>query len=191
MTNSSLSVQRYLILMMWIGPREEHKMSNNIDTFSLKVDGIKSVCATGEAWANTQIKQRNIPVLACEGPCVRGDIARRVANLIIKEQPFSRACYAEVALVPHSSMAQWVKEADHVVMLDGCFLMCMGRVLNNLVDKEKIIHLDAMAFYDKYTEIFFMEDVPESERNDTARQVTAQVMPRLRERLEKDRNPSD
>ncbi len=165
-------------------------MSKNLGTFSIKVDGIKSVCATGEAWANKQIRQRNIPVLACEGPCVRGDIARRVANLIIKAPPFSRACYAEVALVPHSSMARWVKEADHIVMLDGCFLTCMGRVLNNLVDKEKIIHLDAIAFYDKYTDIFFSEDVPQGERDETAEKVAAQVLPTLRERLEKDGTPT-
>ncbi len=165
-------------------------MSKNTDTFSLKVDGIKSVCPTGEAWAEKQIIEKNIPVLACEGPCVRGDIARRTANLIIKEQPFARACYAEAALVPHSTMARWVKESDHVVMLDGCFLICMGRVLNNLVDKKKIIHLDAMAFYDKYTDIFFSEAVPQDERDETAEQVAAQIMPRLRERLEKDKSPT-
>ncbi len=158
-------------------------MSKRPEDFSLKVDGINKLCPTGEAWANKQISQRNIPVLACEGPCVRGDIARRVANLIIKEQPFSRACYAEVMLVPHSSMSRWVKEADTVVMVDGCFLTCLGRVLNNLVDKEKIIHLDAMNYYDKYTEIFYMEDVPEAERNDTAEQVAVQVLPRLKAKL--------
>ncbi len=159
-------------------------MSKNSVDFSLKVDGINKSCPTGEAWANNQMRQKNIPVLACEGPCVRGDIARLAANLIIKEQPFSRACYAEAMLVPHSSMARWVKSADKIVMLDGCFLSCLGRVLNNLVDKQKIIHLDAMNYYDKYTEIFFMEDVPEAERNETAAQVAAQILPKLREKLE-------
>ncbi len=158
-------------------------MSKNGEDFSLKVDGINKLCPTGEAWANMQMSQRHIPVLACEGPCVRGDIARRVANLIIKEPPFSRACYAEAMLVPHSSMARWVKEADKVVMLDGCFLSCLGRVLNNLVDKGKIIHLDAMSFYDKYTDIFFMEEVPEEERNETAQGIALQIIPKLHTKL--------
>ncbi len=153
------------------------------EDFTVKVDGINKFCPTGEAWANKQISQRNIPVLACEGPCVRGDIARRAANLIIKEPPFSRACYAEAFFVPHSSMAHWVKGADKIVMLDGCFLSCLGRVLNNLVDKEKIIHLDAMSFYDKYTDIFFMDDVSESERNETAVDVASQIIPKLRTKL--------
>ncbi len=164
-------------------------MSKSTEDFSLKVDGINKYCPTGEAWANKQLSQGNIPVLACEGPCVRGDIARRVANLIIKEPPFSRACYAEAMFVPHSSMARWVKESENAVMIDGCFLTCLGRVLNNLVDKEKIIHLDAMNYYDKYTEIFYMEDVSEAERNDTAEQVAAQILPKLRSKLDLELKP--
>jgi uncharacterized metal-binding protein len=119
-------------------------------------------------------------VLACEGPCVRGDIARRAANMVGEEEPFARACYAEVFLIPHSSMARWVKEADKVVMVDGCFLKCIGRLLNNLVDEEKIVHIDALRLYKKYTDIFYMEDVPEAERIDTARQVADQILPSLR-----------
>ena len=47
------------------------------EDFTLQVDGVKGVCPAGEAWAEQQILQKKIPVLACEGPCVRGDIARR------------------------------------------------------------------------------------------------------------------
>ena len=78
-------------------------------------------------------------------------------------------------------MARWVKEADRVIMVNGCFLKCVGRVLNNLVDQEKIIHLDALQYYNKYTDVFYMEDVPEAERIDTAKQVADQILPILRE----------
>jgi uncharacterized metal-binding protein len=147
--------------------------------FSIRVDGVKGVCPAGEAWAEQNIVQKKIPVLSCEGPCIRGDIARKAANMVGKEPSFARACYAEVALVPHSSMARWVKEADRVVMIDGCFLQCMGRVLNNLVDKDKIIHIDALSLYHKYTDVFDMEDVPEAERIETARQLADQILPIL------------
>ena len=149
------------------------------EDFTLQVDGVKGVCPAGEAWAEEQIRQKKIPVLACEGPCVRGDIARRAANIIGEEQPFARACFPEVAFVPHSGMARWVKEADQVVMVDGCFLKCIGRMLNNQVDREKIIQIDALQYYHKYTDIFHMDDVPEGERIGTARQVAAQLLPIL------------
>jgi uncharacterized metal-binding protein len=151
------------------------------EDFTLKVDGVQGVCAAGEEWADQKMLNKQIPVLSCEGPCVRGDIARRAANIVGKQGPFARACYAETALVPHSSMARWVKEADKVVMVDGCFLKCMGRVLNNLVDEEKIVQIDAYNYYKKYADIFYMEDVPEEERIAAAEQVADQILPILRD----------
>lgn len=156
-------------------------MKKNTEDFTLQVDGVKGVCPAGEAWAEQMILQKKIPVLSCEGPCVRGDIARRAANLVAQEEPFARACFPETFFVPHSSMARWVKEADQVVMIDGCFLKCIGRILNNQVEQEKIIHIDALPLYKKYTDLFDMDDVPEAERIDTARDVADQILPSLRE----------
>ena len=149
--------------------------------FSVQVDGVKGICPAGEAWAEQKIHQQKIPVLACESACIRGDIARRVANLVGQEEQFGRACLAEAFLVPHSMMARWLKEADKVVMVNGCFLKCMGRVLNNLVDREKIIHIDALQIHNRYCDVFFMEDVPEAERIDTARFVFDQILPTLKD----------
>lgn len=140
---------------------------------------VSGVCPAAEAWAEGKILQKKIPVLACESACIRGDIARRVANLVAREEPFARACCAEVALVPHSTMARWVKEADQVIMVNGCFLKCVFRVLNNMVAQEKIIHIDALQYYNKYTDVFYMEDVPEAERIETARQVADGILPIL------------
>ena len=99
--------------------------------------------------------------------------------MVAQEAPFARACFPETFFVPHSSMARWVKEADRVVMIDGCFLKCIGRILNNQVDQEKIIHIDALSFYEKYTDLFDMDDVPEAERIETARHVADQILQEL------------
>jgi len=149
------------------------------EDFIIQGDGVKGVCSAAEAWAEEKILLKKIPVLACESACIRGDIARRVANLVGREEPFGRACCAEALFVPHSSMARWIKQADKVVMVNGCFLKCMGRVLNNLVDREKIIHIDALQHYNKYCDVFYMEDIPEVERIETARQVADRILPIL------------
>ncbi len=154
-------------------------MKDQTENFTLQADGVKGLCPAGEAFAEDKILRKKIPVLACEGPCIRGDIARLAANFVAKEEPFARACYGETMLVPHSAMTRWVKEADQVIMIDGCFFQCIGRLLNNLVAREKITQIDAMSFYDKYTELFDMEDVPEAERVETARQVAHQIMTKL------------
>ncbi len=151
-------------------------MNNPVSHFSLEVDGVTGVCPVGEKWAKENISKKATPVLACEGPCIRGEIARLAANIVGKEDSYGRACYAEVALVPHSSMTQWVKSADKIIMIDGCFLSCIGRVLNNLVDENKIVHIDALRLHKKYSDLFLMDDVPEAERKEAARQVAAKIL---------------
>ncbi len=40
--------------------------------FSLTVQGVKGSCPAGEGYAKEQIASRKVPVLSCEGPCIRG-----------------------------------------------------------------------------------------------------------------------
>jgi len=150
--------------------------------FFLEVDGVEGVCPAGEAWARQQIIEKKIPVFSCEGPCIRGEIARLAANMVAEKVPaYARCCYAEAFLVPYSSMARWTKEADKVIMIDGCFLKCVGRVLKNQIDEEKVIHIDTLPLHKKYANLFLMDDVPEAERKQVARQVADKILARLKE----------
>jgi hypothetical protein len=149
--------------------------------FSLEVEGVKGYCPAGEVYAKENMDAGKIPVLSCEGPCIRGEIARLAANLVSQEVPSTaRACHAETFFVPHSTMAQWVKGADKCVMVDGCFLQCDGRVLRKLVGQEKVIQIDALPYYKKYTNIFLMDHVPEAERKEVARQVADKIIEKLK-----------
>jgi len=150
--------------------------------FSLSVEGVKGFCPAGEVYAKQNIAERKIPVLSCEGPCIRGEIARLAANLVAQEVPsFARACHAEAFVVPHSAMARWVRNADKSIMIDGCFLKCHGRVLKNLIGGDKMIQIDALPFYRKYTDVFLMDDVPEEERKAVARQVADKIIAMLKQ----------
>jgi len=157
-------------------------MNNVTPDFYLEVEGIKGTCPVGEAYATQNDQDGKIPVFACEGPCIRGEIARQAANLIARETPScARACHAEAFFVPHSAMTRWAREADKSIMVDGCFLKCHRRVLDKLVGKDKVIHFDAFAIHGKYSDIFLMEDVPEAERNAVAREVADAILPKLQQ----------
>lgn len=148
--------------------------------FSLDVQGIEGSCPTGEAYARRQIAGHAMPVLSCEGPCIRGEIARLAANLVAREVPgAARACHAEAFFVPHSSMRAWIESAAKTVMIDGCFLQCHGRVLKKLLAGDKVIHFEALPYYMKHTDVFLMEDVPEEERKALARQVADKIIAQL------------
>lgn len=167
----------------------EHVLTTNLPTwpkkahsspaFSLDVDGVKGFCPAGEKHAEACIAAGKIPVLSCEGPCIRGEIARVAANIVSEHEPYARTCHAESFLVPHSTMAQWVKDAPKVVMIDGCFLKCLGRILKNFIDEEKIIHIDALPLHKKYGDVFLYTDVPEAERTEIAGQVAEAILSQL------------
>ncbi len=149
--------------------------------FSVGVEGIKGACPAGEQYAKEQIAAKTIPVLTCEGPCIRGEIARLAGNMITQEVPsLARCCHAETFFVPHSTMAAWVKRADKAVVIDGCFLKCHGRILKRLLPEERVVHIDALPLYKQYTDVFLMDDVPEEERKAVARQVADKVVGQLR-----------
>lgn len=156
-------------------------MEHYTPDFSLEVQGVKGFCPAGECYSKQQMAKKSIPVLSCEGPCIRGEIARLAANIVAQEVPtLARACHAETFFVPHSLMAHWVKGAEKSIMIDGCFLKCHGRVLKNLIGEEKVIHIDALPLYKKYTDIFLMDDVPEEERKAVARQVADKIIAKLK-----------
>lgn len=157
-------------------------MENYTADFSVAVEGVKGYCPVGEAYAKQNILDKKVPVFSCEGPCIRGEIARLAVNLVAQEVPsYARACHAETLFVPHSSMARWVKEAEKSIMVDGCFLKCHGRVLKKLIGEERIVHIDALPLHKKYSDVFLMDDVPEGERKETARQVAEKIIAMLRD----------
>ena len=157
-------------------------MNNATPDFALQVEGVTGACPAGEAYAKRNIAEGKIPVFSCEGPCIRGEIARLAANLVAHEVPaYARACHAETFVVPHSAMARWAKTAERSIMIDGCFLKCHGRVLKKLIGEEKLVHIDALPLHRKYNDLFLMDDVPEAERKAVAREVADKIVAMLKE----------
>ncbi len=76
-------------------------------------------------------------------------------------------------------MAKWVKAVKKVVLIDGCFLRCHGRILENLIGTENLVQFDALSHYKKYTDRFDIDSVPEDERKTVAREVANWVLNKL------------
>jgi uncharacterized metal-binding protein len=148
----------------------------SVRSFSLVVEGANGSCAVGEHRGNQYRLEKKIPVVSCEGACIRGEIARLAANLVAKEEPYRRSCHGEMFTVPSAAIAEWMREAQKVVVIDGCFLHCHGQILKNLIAEEKIAQFDALAVYQKYTDLFDIDEVPEEERKLAARQVADSVL---------------
>jgi len=148
-------------------------------TKTIQMNTTKAVCPIGEITGKKNISASKIPVLSCEGACIRGEIARLAASIISKRESYGRGCHGELITVPDSAISRWIRTADKVVLIDGCFLRCHGRILENIIDGQKLIQFDALSHYNRYTDIFDYEDVPETERKEVAQSVADWVIDSL------------
>lgn len=146
------------------------------NTFTLEVTGIDKVCNAGEIYGRQCQKEGKIPVFSCEGGCIKGEIARQAANLVAKDAGFARACHGELFTVPHADLAKWVREADRVVVIDGCSLFCHGRIAQNIIGKDQLVVIDALSIHRKYADLMDVDAVPEEERKQAARKVADKVL---------------
>lgn len=154
-------------------------MTDSEGRFAIDVQATANRCPIGETVGERNIAEGRIPVLSCEGGCIRGEIARVAANMVSKERDFARGCHGELLAVPDSAMAQWVRKAEKVVLIDGCFLRCHGRILEGLLGGGSLVQFDALSVYKKYTDVFDIDDVPEEERAAAARRVADFVLAEL------------
>ena len=154
-------------------------MSELKRNFAIEVEDMKTVCPLGEVVGKKMIAEEKIPVISCEGGCFRGEIARVAAHMVAKEEQYSRGCHGEMFTAPRSAMAEWAKKVNKVVVIDGCFMRCHGRIMKNIVGDENMVQFDALSVYNKdnkYSDTMLVDEVPEAERKDLARQVAAKVL---------------
>ena len=158
-------------------------MSESKQNFSIEVEGVKTVCPLGEVAGNKMIAEGKIPVISCEGGCFRGEIARVAAHMVANEDPYSRGCHGEMFTAPGSAMTAWARKANKVVVIDGCFMRCHGRIMKNVVGHKNMIQFDALRIYNKdnkYSDIMLVDEIPEAERKDLARQVADEILASLK-----------
>ncbi|MHC4117373.1 MAG: putative zinc-binding protein [Planctomycetota bacterium] len=154
--------------------------NQSVGSFTVDVQKTDARCPIGETVGKRNIAEARIPVLSCEGGCIRGEIARLAANMVSKEPGFARGCHGELVTVPDSAIAKWIRAAEKVILIDGCFLSCHGRILEGLLKKDQLVQFDALEVYRKYTDAFDIDEVPEADRKKVAQQVADSVLVRFR-----------
>jgi hypothetical protein len=159
--------------------KEVNVADDSANSFTVEVKKTDGRCPIGETVGKRNIQEKRIPVLSCEGGCIRGEIARLAANMVSKEAGFARGCHGELLTVPDSAIAQWIRGAEKVVLIDGCFLSCHGRILEGLLKKDQLVQFDALKVYKQYTDVFDIDKVPEADRKEAARQVANSVLAKL------------
>ncbi len=119
-----------------------------------------------------------IAIMACEGGCLKGEVARVAANILayqLERDSSVRICMGD-AVTGDSGFAKLVEDAPKTVVVEGCFMHCGTQIMKTriadfdpeIVESSRFLDFDR----DKYFEIF---DLPRAEIEQNARKVAEYV----------------
>ncbi len=136
-------------------------------------------CDLGDAYARKHLTTPpKTAVLSCEGMCLRGEIARRAANLLAHElapENAVRICHGGL-LETAGGMRDLVEQADQVLILDGCGLACGTRLFKGAFPdvQPTVVFTDRLVEFDR--ELFGVDEMQEEEIQTHARTVAEAVL---------------
>ena len=136
-------------------------------------------CAAGLRYAQNQSSTPpKDAVICCEGMCLKGETARRAANLIAHElvpDKAVRICHGGL-LEAAGGMRDLVQRANRVLILDGCGMACAARLTKGAFPdlEPQAVFTDQLFEYDQ--DLFGVDEMPDSQINANAEKVAKQVV---------------
>lgn len=146
---------------------------------TIQIQLAEKSCAAGVRYAERHTtRPPKAAVLCCEGMCLKGETARRAANLIahkLAPDKAVRICHGGL-LEASGGMRDLVQRADRVLVLDGCGMACGARLVKGAFPdlKPEVVFADQMFEYDPG--LFGVDETPDAEINANAQKVAAQVV---------------
>lgn len=137
------------------------------------------VCPDGYRYVQEQLQAApKRAVIACEGACIKGEVARTAANMLAYRRHRDEAvriCLGDAA-TGDSGMMALVERAPAVIAIEGCPLCCGLTVLKNRLPGLNATVIDASKLYsfdrEAYFEIF---DLPREQLDAFAAVVAGHV----------------
>jgi uncharacterized metal-binding protein len=136
-------------------------------------------CEMGDSYAQKHMTTSpKAAVLSCEGMCLRGEVARRAANLIAFELAPDRAvrvCHGGL-LETGGGMRDLVERADTILMLDGCGMACGTRLLKGAFPDRRPTVVFTSGMFECDATVFSVNEMADAEIRQYAGTVAARVV---------------
>lgn len=153
---------------------------NPVEYETVRIEKTTKVCPYCEGYAQKQAS-KPIVVMSCEGGCLRGEVARRAANMLCSElapEKTARLCLGG-AFTKDTGQRALARNATHLVVIEGCFIECATRMMKGVVPSLEPEVVIADRLYDFDRNLFGIEEMPESDLNKHAREVAMAIAARL------------
>ena len=118
-----------------------------------------------------------VAVISCEGACLRGEISRQAANILchkLAPEKTVRVCHG-AASTKDTGQRALVKNAQKVLILDGCHVECAARMIRGVlpgIDAEGIL-TDRLCTFD--TSLYGIDEMPDAEIKALGEEVARKI----------------
>lgn len=149
-----------------------------MDYETIKIEKVTGKCPACENYAEkNSTTSPKIAVMACEGACARGEVARRAANMVahrLARDETVRICLGG-AFTKDTGQRNLVRRAEKVIAIEGCFINCSSRMMNGAIPelKPEIVRADLIYNLDLP---FGIDEVPDEMFTVYAYQVAERVV---------------
>ena len=152
-------------------------MPNTTETLIL--EKTQAACGLCEEYAALEAG-KPIVVMACEGACLRGELARLAANYLCDElapERTARLCLGG-AFTKDTGQRNLARQARRVVAIEGCPINCSSRMMQAALPglAPEVFHLEGAHFDGR---LFSIKDLPEANRKACAMEVARTILAAL------------
>ncbi len=143
----------------------------------IKIEKVEKSCPACEDYAKKHSTDPpRIAVMACEGACARGEVARIAANLIVHKlapENTVRICLGG-AFTKDTGQRDLVRRANMTIAVEGCFISCSSRMMKGVFPDlcPEIVQADTLYEADLP---FGVDEVSEEELKECARIVAETI----------------
>ncbi len=143
---------------------------------AVRIEKTKNGCRLCEDYADRQ-KSKPVAVMSCEGACLRGEVARRAANILchsLAPEKTARICLGG-AFTKDAGQRALVRNAPRLIALEGCAVNCWSRMMSGAIDglAPEIVNADRLYDFDR--NLFGIEEMPSGQIEAHARAVARKI----------------
>jgi uncharacterized metal-binding protein len=147
---------------------------------TIQIAKTQAGCGLCEEYAAREAK-KPVVVMACEGACLRGELARLTANFLCDElapEGTARLCLGG-AFTKNTGQRALARNAPRVVAVEGCPILCGTRMMQGVLPelKPEVYQIPSLVKFD--SKLFAMRDMPEPERKRLAREAAQVILAKL------------
>ncbi len=142
------------------------------------IEKVERSCSACEEYAKKHsTNPPRIAVMACEGACSKGEVARLAANMVahrLAREETVRICLGG-AFTKDTGQRDLVRRANKTIAIEGCFISCSSRMMKGVLPEIKHEIVQADMLYESELP-FGIDEVPEEELKRYASEVAEIVV---------------